>query len=113
MDPSSVASPLDPTQPALSTGRVLIVDDTPANLALLAEMLMNRGYEVSVATNGPRALNLVEAAPPDLVMLDVSMPDMDGYEVCRRLQARPSTARIPIIFLSALDETADKIAAFK
>jgi CheY-like chemotaxis protein len=112
MVPTGLANPHDPTQPDSPRGRVLIVDDTPANLALLAEMLMNRGYEVSVATSGQRALGLVEAAPPDLIMLDVSMPDMDGYEVCRRLQAHPSTARIPIIFLSAHDEAADKIAGF-
>jgi CheY-like chemotaxis protein len=112
MEPSSAASPLDPTQPGSPKGRVLIVDDTPANLALLAEMLMHRGYDVSVATNGSRALALVNAAPPDLVMLDVAMPDMDGYEVCRRLQARSSSARIPVIFLSAHDEAADKVAAF-
>lgn len=110
---SSAANPLDPTQPGSAKGRVLIVDDTPANLALLAEMLMHRGYDVSVATNGSRALALVNAAPPDLVMLDVAMPDMDGYEVCRRLQARSASARIPVIFLSAHDEAADKVAAFQ
>jgi CheY-like chemotaxis protein len=113
MERTGLANPHDPTQPDSPRGRVLIVDDTPANLALLAEMLINRGYDVSVATNGQRALALVDAAPPDLIMLDVAMPDMDGYEVCRRLQAHPSTAWIPIIFLSAHDEAADKIAGFK
>jgi CheY-like chemotaxis protein len=112
MEPSSAANPHDPTQPDSSKGRVLIVDDTPANLALLAEMLMHRGYDVSVATNGSRALALVNAVPPDLVMLDVAMPEMDGYEVCRRLQAQSSSARIPVIFLSAHDEAKDKVAAF-
>jgi DNA-binding response OmpR family regulator len=110
-EPASSAR--DPkTQEDPPRGRVLIVDDTPANLALLSEMLMERGYDVIVATNGPRALALVEASPPDLVMLDVNMPEMDGYEVCRRLHAGERTARLPVIFLSALDETKDKLAAF-
>lgn len=94
-------------------GRVLIVDDTPANLALLSEMLIERGYDVSVATTGHRALVLAETVRPDLVMLDISMPEMDGYEVCRRLRAADGTSAIPVIFLSALDEVGDKVAAFK
>src|ERR1700685_536714 len=84
--------------------RILIVDDTPANLTLLSDLLLQRGYEVAVATNGPRALALAEAKRPDLVMLDVTMPEMSGFEVCRALKANEVTRAIPVLFLSALDE---------
>jgi eukaryotic-like serine/threonine-protein kinase len=92
---------------------VLIVDDTPANLTLLSGMLLERGFLVKVATHGQRALAIAEAAPPDLVMLDITMPEMDGYEVCRELKARPTTRDVPVVFLSALDEVGDKLQAFR
>src|ERR1700729_3435198 len=80
--------------------RVLIVDDTPANFTLLSGLLLERGYEVTVATNGPRALALAEAKTPDLIMLDVTMPDMSGLDVCRALKANEVTRAIPVLFLS-------------
>jgi serine/threonine protein kinase/FixJ family two-component response regulator len=92
---------------------ILIVDDTPANLSLLSGMLLDRGYLVKVATHGKRALALAEGAPPDLVMLDITMPEMDGYEVCRALKAKPATKDVPVLFLSALDEVGDKLQAFR
>ncbi len=100
-----------PTGPSAPT--ILIVDDTPANLSLLSGMLLERGYIVKVATHGRRALAIAEAARPDLVMLDITMPEMDGYEVCRALKARPETRDVPVLFLSALDDVADKLQAFR
>src|SRR4051812_3767705 len=91
---------------------ILIVDDTPANLSLLSGMLLERDYVVKVATNGARALAVATASPPDLVMLDINMPEMDGYEVCRRLKGDTRTESVPVIFLSALDEVLDKVKAF-
>ncbi len=91
---------------------ILIVDDTPDNLRLLSQILSERGYHVRAVTNGARALASVEAALPDLILLDIRMPDMDGYAVCGRLKEDPKTHDIPIIFISALDEIQDKIRAF-
>jgi sigma-B regulation protein RsbU (phosphoserine phosphatase) len=91
---------------------LLIVDDKPANLRLLAAMLTEQGYKVRSAINGPLALTATRAAPPDMVLLDINMPEMNGYEVCERLKADEATRDIPIIFISALDETADKVKAF-
>jgi signal transduction histidine kinase len=93
-------------------GSILIVDDTPANLRLLSEMLEDRGYEVRPAPDGPLALRAAAADPPDLVLLDVSMPDMGGYEVCARLREDDGLKDIPVIFISALTETLDKVKAF-
>jgi serine/threonine protein kinase/FixJ family two-component response regulator len=101
----------DPNVPSAAT--ILIVDDTPANLSLLSSMLLDRGYVVNVATHGRRALTLAEATRPDLVMLDITMPEIDGYEVCRALKARPETRDVPVLFLSALDEVGDKLQAFR
>ena len=91
---------------------ILIVDDTPANLRLLSQMLAEHGYGVRAATNGPRALASVRAAPPDLILLDIKMPGMNGYEVCEHLKADPLTRDIPVIFISALHEIQDKVQAF-
>lgn len=91
---------------------ILIVDDTPANLQLLLGMLQGDGYRVRPVTSGEHALRAVRAAPPDLILLDITMPGMDGYEVCRRLKADPASAGIPILFISALAETEDKVRAF-
>jgi sigma-B regulation protein RsbU (phosphoserine phosphatase) len=91
---------------------ILIVDDAPANLHLLSEMLSKRGYGVRAVTGGERALASVRTDPPNLVLLDIRMPGMNGYEVCRHLQADPRTRHIPVIFLSALDELHDKVQAF-
>ncbi len=93
-------------------GDVLIVDDTPANLRLLSQMLMEQGYKVRAVTSGARALAAARAVPPDLVLLDIRMPEMNGYEVCMHLKADKSTCELPIIFISALNEADDKVNAF-
>ena len=94
------------------TKNVLVVDDTPDNLRLLASMLTERNYRVRLAPNGPRALATIEKELPDIILLDIMMPGMDGFEVCRQLKANDRTQHIPIIFISALDEILDKITAF-
>ena len=92
---------------------ILIVDDTPANLRLLSQMLTSHGYKVRAVTNGSRALESVQTLPPDLILLDIRMPVLNGYEVCERLKAEEETREIPIIFISALDDIQDKVRAFK
>jgi len=92
---------------------ILIVDDTPANLDLLCGMLRDRGYRVRVATSGPRALAAVHAEAPDLMLLDVNMPGMSGYDVCRQLKSEEASRGIPVIFISALGEVVDKVRAFE
>jgi class 3 adenylate cyclase len=94
-------------------GDILIVDDSPESLSLLSSMLSGEGYSVRAAISGAMALMTAAAEPPDIVLLDVSMPEMDGYEVCRRLKAEPRTAGVPVIFLSALHELGDKVMAFE
>lgn len=91
---------------------IMVVDDTPANLRLLSNMLSKEGYRVLTFPRGLMALNAVAKAPPDLILLDIRMPDMDGFEVCNRLKADQCSRDIPVIFISALNETADKINAF-
>jgi two-component system sensor histidine kinase/response regulator len=93
-------------------GDILVVDDTPANLRLLAGMLAEQGYKVRPAPNGKLALMAAHAAPPDLVLLDINMPGMNGYEVCAVLKEDPLTRDVPVIFISALDQTEDKVKAF-
>ncbi len=96
-----------------SSANILIVDDTPNNLRLLTEMLSAQGYKVRAVLNGVRALRAIQSTLPDLILLDVMMPEMDGYEVCEMLKDNPQTRDIPIIFISALGETEDKLKAFK
>lgn len=91
---------------------ILIVDDQPANLRLLSRLLSRKGYEVRQAINGTMALQAVQAKLPQLILLDIMMSDIDGYEVCSRLKANPETADVPVIFLSALDDVFDKVKAF-
>ena len=91
---------------------VLIVDDQPANLDVLRRLLERDGYSLSVAHNGPRGIELARATRPDIILLDVVMPGMDGYEVCRRLQAEPDTAGIPVVFITARDDEADLLDGF-
>ena len=93
-------------------GNILVVDDTPANLRLLSSMLAEQGYKVRSVINGQMALTATRAAPPDLILLDINMPEMNGYEVCEHLKADESTQDIPIIFISALDAIEDKVTAF-
>jgi signal transduction histidine kinase len=94
-------------------GDILIVDDIPENLRILFAMLSERGYDVRRTIDGKQALNAVRVEPPDLILLDIKMPNMSGYEVCRTLKASVETADIPVIFLSALDEAIDKVKAFE
>jgi two-component system sensor histidine kinase/response regulator len=101
-----------PDAPAPATPDLLVVDDTAANLRLLTRLLTGFGYRVRPVTSGEAALQAARAEPPDVVLLDVDMPEMDGYEVCRRFKADPALAEIPVLFLSALGETEDKLAAF-
>lgn len=91
---------------------ILIVDDTPANLRLLSQMLAQRGHRVRAVTSGARALASVQMSLPHLILLDIKMPEMDGYEVCERLKADAQTRDVPVIFISALDELQDKVRAF-
>ncbi|MGL5194640.1 MAG: adenylate/guanylate cyclase domain-containing protein, partial [Chroococcales cyanobacterium] len=92
---------------------ILIVDDVPNNLRLLVNLLRRNNYSVRAVTNGALALQFVDTKPPDLIFLDIMMPEMDGYEVCQKLKENPRTQDIPIIFLSALTEGFDKAKAFK
>ncbi len=96
----------------LSGGNILIVDDTPNNLSVLRQMLTEQGHRVRPAISGEIALKTVRADLPDLILLDIVMPEMNGYEVCRHLKAQDETKEIPIIFISALNEMEDKIRAF-
>jgi DNA-binding response OmpR family regulator len=91
---------------------ILVVDDTPLNLLLLVDILSKDGYEVIPVNSGKLALAAVKNNPPDLILLDIMMPDMDGYEVCQALKEDEFTKDIPIIFISALDQISDKIKAF-
>lgn len=93
-------------------GNILVIDDTPANLHLLAEMLSKQGYCVRLSPSASLALKSIQAVPPDLILLDIRMPEMSGYEVCTILKANTSTHDIPIIFLSALQDSIDKVKAF-
>ena len=92
---------------------ILAVDDTPANLHLLAKMLSNQGYKLRIIPDCEQALNSAQAYPPDLILLDILMPQMDGYEICSLLKADERTQNIPIIFISALNEGFDKVKAFE
>src|SRR4030043_480842 len=92
---------------------IIVVDDTPANLHLLTGMLKERGYKVRPVSSGKFALQTAKHDPPDLILLDILMPEMNGYEVCERLKADKQLAEIPVIFISALDETLDKVKAFQ
>ena len=93
-------------------GDLLIVDDNLNNLRLLESMLSEHGYQVRAARDGNHALKIVATVPPELILLDIRMPGISGYEVCAQLKSNPVTAEIPVIFLSAIDELQDKIKAF-
>ena len=92
---------------------ILAIDDTPENLALLSQMLTEKGYKVRSVTKGSTAIRGAKAVPPDLILLDVKMPEMNGYKVCQHLKADESTKDIPIIFISALGDVFDKVKAFQ
>lgn len=94
-------------------GTIVVVDDNPNNLKVLRDMLQQAGFKVRASLDGATALRSINLVPPDLILLDIRMPGMDGYEVCRELKANPNTADIPVIFISALLENKDKIMAFR
>src|SRR5260370_14946809 len=92
---------------------VMVVDDSPANLKLLEDMLQQQGYQVRSFPRGRLDLAGAGQNPPDLILLDINMPEMDGYEVCEQLKTDRNLAKITVIFLRPLDETADKVKAFR
>ncbi len=92
---------------------ILIVDDSPDNLLVLFSYLEEKGFKVLLAEDGESALQIAQSKTPDLILLDVLMPEIDGFETCRRLKAKPSTREIPVIFLTALSETVNKVQGFK
>jgi two-component system sensor histidine kinase/response regulator len=94
-------------------GNIMAVDDNPANLRLLEGMLRQQGYQVRSFPRGRLALAAAAENPPELILLDINMPEMTGYEVCQRLKSDEKLAQIPVVFLSALDETGDKVKAFR
>jgi two-component system sensor histidine kinase/response regulator len=94
-------------------GSIMVVDDQPANLKLLEDMLRGEGYEVRSFPRGRMALAAAANKQPDLILLDINMPEMNGYEVCEQLKSRQALSRIPVIFMSALNETEDKVKALR
>lgn len=107
------ASPPPDSQPnSQSRMHILVVDDKPDNLRLLVSILSEQGYKVRAAPSGKLALSAARALPPDLILLDINMPEMDGYEICRQFKANPQTCQIPVIFLSAWSDVFDKVKAF-
>ncbi|MGB7445296.1 MAG: adenylate/guanylate cyclase domain-containing protein [Coleofasciculaceae cyanobacterium] len=94
-------------------GNILVVDDIPDNLRLISSMLTEQGYKVRKVINGPMALRTARISPPDLILLDINMPDMDGYQVCQRLKTCEQTREIPVIFISAFNESWDRVKAFQ
>jgi len=101
----------DPTAPENTSekiARILLVDDNTTNLQLLNETLDGLGYKLLIAKNGKTALAIAQKASPSLILLDIMMPEMDGYEVCRRLKADEATSHIPIIFITALADEEDE-----
>jgi putative two-component system response regulator len=99
--------------PSANKGTVMVVDDNPANLTLMERMLRSRGYEVRSFPRGRMALLAAAEEPPDLILLDINMPEMNGYEVCNRLKSDPRVSGIPVIFLSAMNDSEDKLLGFR
>ena len=97
---------------AQELNNILVVDDTPQNLHLLVDILTKYDYKVRPVPNGKLAISAAQINPPDLILLDIMMPDLDGYQVCKELKSNPKTKNIPIIFISAIDESVDKVKAF-
>ncbi len=97
---------------SVESATIMVVDDVPLNLKLLQEMLQSKGYRVLTFPSGKMALRAAAKTQPDLILLDINMPEMDGFEVCARLKADETLREIPVIFISALHETADKVKAF-
>jgi len=103
---------MEPTSISTRPSNILIVDDQAANLQVLVEILKPEGHKVRPVPNGRLAIGAAENDPPDIILLDIVMPEMDGYEVCRRLKERADLAEVPVIFISALDDTAAKVKGF-
>jgi PleD family two-component response regulator len=97
----------------LEPANILLIDDMPNNLRLLSSLLSKQGYKVRSVINGAMGLKAAQAKPPDLILLDINMPDLNGYEVCTKLKEHEVTQEIPVIFLSALDDVIDKVKAFR
>ena len=97
----------------LHKGKILVVDDKLENIQVLYSLLGGEGYEVNAATNGPQALKDVQNERPDLILLDVNMPKMDGFEVCKKLKAQSDTSRIPVIFITANNDDQKISEGFK
>src|SRR5256886_16380704 len=93
--------------------RILIIDDAPANIQTLSTILKERGYDINIATDGRQGLELLERIRPDLILLDIMMPEMDGFETCRRIKASATWREIPIVFLTAKTDTGDIVRAFE
>ncbi len=107
------SSPFSPISAMTKAARILLVDDQPANLDVLRGVLEREGYQVALAPSGQVALSNAARVQPDLVLLDITMPKMDGYEVCRRLKADPITADIPVVFITARDLNEDVVQGFE
>lgn len=103
---------LSPT-PAIPPANILVVDDNPMNLRALSKLLQQQGHQVRKARSGAMAIRAIHAEVPDLILLDIRMPEMDGFAVCEQLKAAPETQEIPVIFLSASDSAEDKIRSFR
>lgn len=101
------------TNASTPTEKILLVDDNPINLQVLMETLQERGSRLLIAKDGKAALDITHKTMPDLILLDIMMPGMDGYEVCQQLKADSATAWIPVIFLSAMDRTEDKVSGLR
>ncbi len=108
--PEQITSPEN--SPKISNASILIVDDTIYNIQLLSLMLVKQGYQVQQASSGLEALEKVNQQPPDIILLDIRMPDLNGYEVCIKLKNNPATKDIPIIFISSIEESSEKVEAF-
>src|SRR5471032_2070291 len=117
LPPARAASPLigmeRPVDERIKEATVLVVDDMATNIKVIAGMLAEEGYGIKVAITGRKALEMAVAQPPDIILLDVMMPEMDGFTVCRQLKANPATAAIPVIFLSAKDQADDIVGGLE
>jgi CheY-like chemotaxis protein len=96
-----------------SGGRILVVDDVPANVRVLAGILKVAGYQTVTASSGPQCLEMLHSSAPDVVLLDVMMPDMDGFEVCRRIRSDAANSFLPVVMVTALHDTSDRIKAIE
>ena len=111
--PTPILRTTAPNSIDLTGAKILLVDDTPANLEVLCELLRAHNYKIFMADSGLQALKIVERAQPDLILLDVMMPGIDGYEVCKKLKDNPATEAIPVIFITANDQTEGLVASFE